>query len=90
MKKTNGWVMMSVSAYIFLNVEIGSVRDVMNALTKIEECRSVAVVSGVYDILVRVDIESLEALHDLTVEGIHKIPGITKTITQVIEKEIRT
>jgi len=81
---------MTISAYILLNIDIGRVKDVMDSLAKIEECRSVSVVSGVYDILVRVDVDTMEDLHDLTTERVHSIPGITKTITQVIEKEIRT
>ncbi len=81
---------MSVSAYIFANVDIGSVKSVMNEVAEIEECRSVAVVSGAYDLLVRVDARNMEDLHDITTERIHKIQGIKKTITQVVEKEIRT
>jgi len=77
-----------VVAYILINVAIGKVDHVMSKLREIENVKSIAVVAGEFDLIVRVEVKSLEKLFDVT-EKIHRIDGITKTTTHIVEKEIR-
>ena len=75
-----------VLAYVLMEVEIGMTDAVVDALRKIEEATSVAVTTGSYDIVVLLETENLEELYEITVRGIHKIPGIKDTQTAVVEK----
>ncbi len=77
-----------VKAYILMAVEIGKTDTVVTELRKIDAAIRVAVTTGEYDIVVLVEVPSLEALYDLTVNHIHKIPGIADTTTAVVEKMI--
>ncbi|MFX1560005.1 MAG: Lrp/AsnC family transcriptional regulator [Promethearchaeota archaeon] len=75
-----------VLAYVLMEVEIGKTDDVVNELRKIDEATTVAVTTGSYDIVVLLETVDLEELYEITVKGIHKIPGIKDTQTAVVEK----
>ncbi|MFX1606721.1 MAG: Lrp/AsnC family transcriptional regulator, partial [Promethearchaeota archaeon] len=74
-----------VLAYVLMEVEIGKTDDVVNELRKIDEATTVAVTTGSYDIVVLLETVDLEELYEITVKGIHKIPGIKDTQTAVVE-----
>ena len=79
---------MTVSAYIFFIVDLGKTQEVVNALREIPNIVNVAVVTGEYDIVVRIIVENLEELFHVTTDKIHMIEGISETQTSVIEKEV--
>ena len=47
------------TAYVLLNVEMGTERDVMDALKAIPEVKEAHSVYGVYDIIARVETDSM-------------------------------
>jgi len=75
-----------VLSYVLMEVEIGKTDDVVDELRKINEATTVAVTTGSYDIVVLLETQNLEELYEITVRGIHKIPGIKETQTAVVEK----
>ncbi|MFW9809332.1 MAG: Lrp/AsnC family transcriptional regulator [Candidatus Thorarchaeota archaeon] len=75
-----------VLAYVLMEIEIGKTDDVVQQLRQIEEATKVAVTTGSYDIVVLLEANNLEHLYELTVQRIHKIPGIKDTQTAVVEK----
>lgn len=79
-----------VQAYILMDVEIGMTDDVVNGLRKIEEATKIAVTTGGVDIVVLLETSSLVELYNITVQKIHKIPGIKDTQTAVVEKMMST
>jgi len=76
-----------IKAYIMINAEIGKIAKVVEELKKIDGIGNIAVVAGEFDIIVRVRVKSVEELFDIT-EKIHKIDGIVRTTTHVVEKEV--
>ena len=56
-------------------------------MRKIENVEKISIVAGDYDIVVRVQVKSLEKLLVVT-DKLQMIEGVRKTTTQVIEKEI--
>ena len=79
-----------IQAYILIEIEIGRTDEVVSQLKAIEAATRVAVTTGVYDVVVLVEVDDLEALYDITVHRIHSIPGIKATSTAVVEKMIST
>lgn len=79
---------MTVSAYIFFDVKLGRTQEVLDQLRKIPCITKVAVVTGEWDIVARIQVETLEELYKETSERIHLIEGIIDTQTAIIEKEI--
>ena len=76
-----------ISAYILISIQPGSSDKAIKEMRKIKNIAKISVVAGDYDIVVRVQVKSLQDLLKVT-DKIHMIDGIKKTTTQVIEKEI--
>jgi DNA-binding Lrp family transcriptional regulator len=76
-----------INAYILITLQPGRSEKAIEGMRKIENVEKISVVAGEYDIVVRVQVESLEKLLKVTNE-IQLIEGVKKTTTQVIEKEI--
>ncbi|HUT80918.1 MAG TPA: Lrp/AsnC ligand binding domain-containing protein [Candidatus Bathyarchaeia archaeon] len=76
----------NVKAYIMLSVKLGKTNDVLAKLKQIPNVTSVAVITGEYDIIVRVETVTMDEMYNRTQE-IHLIEGILETNTSVIQKE---
>lgn len=79
-----------IQAYILMELELGHTDEVVKRLSAIEEATRIAVTTGVYDIVMLLEVRDLEELYEITVHKIHSIPGIRDTSTAVIEKMIST
>jgi len=76
-----------INAYILISMRPGDSEKAIAAMRKIEKIAKISVVAGDYDIVVRVQVDSLEDLLKVT-DKIQMIQGVKKTTTQVIEKEL--
>jgi len=76
-----------INAYILIAMEPGRSDRAIKEMRSIERIEKISVVAGEYDIVVRVHVENLEDLLEVT-DKIHEIAGVKKTTTQVIEKEL--
>jgi DNA-binding Lrp family transcriptional regulator len=76
----------NVMAYVLMEIEIGMTDQVLDELRRIDQATRVSVTTGAYDIVVLLEVGSLEQLYDITVHQIHAIQGIKETTTAVIEK----
>ena len=81
MKKT------MIKAYILLNMNYRNLKKALEEMGNIKQIEKISVIAGQYDVIVRVVIESLEELLEIT-NTIQMINGVEKTTTQIIEKEI--
>ncbi len=73
-------------AYILVSVELGKTKEVLAKLKQIPNVTSVAVITGEYDIIVRVETDTMDEMYNRTQE-IHLIEGILETTTSIIQKE---
>ncbi|MFO7677250.1 MAG: Lrp/AsnC ligand binding domain-containing protein [Thermoplasmatota archaeon] len=78
-----------IIAYILVSLQPGNTDKVIKEMRKIENIAKISIIAGDYDIIVRVQVENLEELLTAT-DKIQMIPGVRKTTTQVVEKEIST
>jgi DNA-binding Lrp family transcriptional regulator len=76
-----------INAYILITMQPGDSNKAIEAMRKIENVTKISVVAGEYDIVVRVQVKSLEKLLKVT-NDVQMIDSVKKTTTQVIEKEI--
>jgi len=76
-----------INAYILIEMEPGDSDITIKEMRKIENIAKISIVAGEFDIVIRVQVDSLESLLNVT-NKIQKIKGVKKTTTQVIEKEI--
>ncbi len=76
-----------MNAYILLSMQPGDSDKAIQEMRKIEHIEKISVVAGEFDIVIRVKVETLEELLQVT-NKIQMIRGVQKTTTQIIEKEI--
>ena len=70
-----------------MHMQPGDSETPIKEMRKIENVEKISVVAGEFDIVVRVHVKTLEKLLKVT-NKLQQIPGVIKTTTQVIEKEI--
>ena len=72
---------MSVSAYILIQVDVGKSTAVSKGVAAIPGVISAEEVTGPYDVIVKVESESLDTLGRNVVSRIQLVEGITRTLT---------
>jgi DNA-binding Lrp family transcriptional regulator len=70
-----------VQAYVLIQAEAGRAASVGAELAKIAEAISADVVTGPYDVIARVEADTIDALGRLVVARIQAVEGITRTLT---------
>ena len=76
----------SIKAYIFVQTQGGNLCQVLEDTKKLKHVTSAAVISGDYDIVVKVRVQTLNQLMKLT-DKLQLINGIQHTATHVVERE---
>lgn len=67
--------------YILINCDLGSEVDIINEFMKIAEVKEVRGTYGVYDIFVKLQGDTREALENIITHKIRRIPKIRSTVT---------
>ena len=67
--------------YILINCDLGSEVDTINEFMKIPEVKEVRGTYGVYDIFVKLQGDTREALENIITHKIRRIPKIRSTVT---------
>lgn len=75
---------MAVSAYILIQTEVGKAAAVANEVREIPGVIAADDVTGPYDVVVRVEAESMDELGRLVVSRVQMLGGITKTTTMPV------
>jgi DNA-binding Lrp family transcriptional regulator len=70
-----------VQAYVLIQAETGRAASVGVELGKIAGAISADVVTGPYDVIARVEADTIDALGKLVVARIQAVKGITRTLT---------
>lgn len=72
------------SAYLLLNVETGTEEEVMNNLKTLQEIKEAWMVYGVYDIIVRVETETMEELKNIVSWTVRRLDRVRSTMTMIV------
>jgi DNA-binding Lrp family transcriptional regulator len=70
-----------VQAYILVQTEVGKAAAVAAEIAGITGVTSAEDVTGPYDVIVRAEAESVDALGQLVVAKVQGVGGITRTLT---------
>lgn len=81
-------IIMSVESFILMNVETGKIKQVIDSIKKLKEVKSIASTAGKYDLILKVEVTDLGALHDFVTGTLQNMSNIKSTETQIIAKKI--
>jgi len=69
------------TAYVLINSELGSEEQIIDELKHISDVKEIHGTFGAYDILAKVESDTVEKLRETITEEIRKIPRIRSTLT---------
>jgi len=72
---------MAQKAFVLIETGVGKTRGVVDKMGQLEGVKSVDAVTGPYDVIAIVELESLNDIGNLVTAKIHPIPGISRTVT---------
>ncbi|HME47886.1 Lrp/AsnC ligand binding domain-containing protein [Mycobacterium sp.] len=70
-----------VEAFMLIQTEVGRAEVVAKQLAALPGVLTSEYVTGPYDVVIRIEAETLEALKADVVPSVQHIPGITRTLT---------
>jgi len=70
-------------AFVLINTEMGSETEVLGALRKIANVKEAYIVYGVYDIVAKVEAESMDKLKDIITWNIRRLNKVRSTLTMM-------
>ena len=70
-------------AYVLINTEIGSESEVLDAVQKIKNVREAYAVYGVYDIVVKIEAETMNKLKETVTWEIRRLNNVRSTLTMI-------
>ena len=71
------------TAYVLLNTELGAETEVMKDMTMIVEIKEAHLVYGVYDIIARIEADTMEDLKNIISWKVRRINRVRSTLTMI-------
>ena len=68
-------------AYVLINTDVGAENEVLGALKAIQEVMEAHMVYGVYDIIARVETETMEDIKNVVSWKIRRLDRVISTVT---------
>jgi DNA-binding Lrp family transcriptional regulator len=71
-------------AFVLINAEIGSESEVLQALKKVSNVIEAYPVYGVYDIVAKVEADTMDKLKDVITWNIRRLDKVRATLTMIV------
>lgn len=71
-------------AFVLINAEIGSEDDVLKEMKKIPNVKEAYVVYGVYDIVGKVEADTMDKLKEIITWKIRRLEKVRSTLTMIV------
>ena len=71
-------------AFLFINVESGSETEVLERLREVPEVKESYFVYGVYDIVTKVETDSMDRLKEVITSKVRKLDNVRSTLTTLV------
>jgi len=69
--------------YVLINVELGSEEAVLNEVRKIPNVKECHRMYGIYDMIAKIDADSLDTLKQVVTWKIRRLEGVRSTVTTI-------
>jgi DNA-binding Lrp family transcriptional regulator len=72
------------TAFVLINAEIGAETEVLKGLKDIKEVKEAHMVYGVYDIIARIQTDTMQELKDIISWKIRRLDKVRSTLTMIV------
>lgn len=76
-------------AFILINTDLHVYDDILNTLRKVEGVKEVYKLHGVYDIIAKVEADSMEKFKEIVNRKLRSAREIKSTITMIVSEDTR-
>ncbi len=84
-RRISGLVLpMGVKAFVLVQAELGRSRSVARAIAKVRGVKMVHAVTGVYDVIVYLELSNMTSLSELVIRKIQSVKGVERTHTAIV------
>jgi len=74
----------TTKAFVLIETVVGKDKEVATELGHLEEVKSVDTVTGPYDVIATIEVQTLDDIDELVTAKIQPIPSIDRTLTCVV------
>lgn len=78
------------TAFVLINTEIGSEGEVLGKLKKVGGVKESYLVYGVYDIVARIEAETMDKLKEIVTWNVRRLDKVRSTLTMIVVEEPST
>lgn len=71
-------------AFVFMNIDAGGEQDVLNTLRSIENVKEAHLVYGVYDLVARIEAETMDKLKEVVTWKVRRLEKVRSTLTTIV------
>jgi len=72
------------TAFVLINTEMGSEAEVLDLLQKMGNVKEAYIVYGVYDIVAKVEADTVDALKDMITWKVRRLNKVRSTLTAMV------
>lgn len=73
-------------AFVFMNVDAGSEAEVLKKLREVPEIKECYFVYGVYDVVAKIETDSMDLLKEVISRKIRRLDKIRSTLTEIVSE----
>ena len=71
-------------AFVLINADLGAEEDLLKKLREIQNVKDVYVVYGVYDIVARVEADTMEKVKETITWNVRRLDKVRRTLTMIV------
>lgn len=71
-------------SYVLINVEPGSEEEVLKEVRKLPNVKDCYRTYGIYDMIAKVEADSMDGLKEIITWKIRRLPGVRSTVTTIV------
>jgi len=72
------------SAFVMINTEVGAEKEVLERLRKLTDIKESYAVFGIYDIVAKIEADSMEKLKEIIDWRIRRLDKVRSTLTMIV------
>lgn len=70
-------------SYVLINIEPGSEEEVLKEVRKVPNVKDCHRIYGLYDMIAKVEADSMDGLKEIITWKIRRLPGVRSTVTTI-------
>ena len=75
-----------IAAYVLMRIKPGVDRNVLNTVRKLDQVKVIETLYGEYDMLLKVEVETLDELDSFIFDTVRTIKGVERSTTLIVIK----